>query len=427
MELPYSFSLNPGLARPTVMLRQPILVEVFGGGFTKAPRSKVHVNMLISHACLTCVQYYELRFPRMTKFHRASERSWTEGCSLEKFQRIARESVGRDRPNKDVDDWCKGLWGKTPSPSIRSSVKRKERETEWIEKLTKVDGKPRAKARRIDLNIAVGGSKQAENMRENGIIAINPSSPTTSPRLRAFGSVTNVLTALSQPAPETSPATIQLPTPMSSANPPRKAVSVSACAVSLNSVSFHQVAPSRDQLGQDDAEKPQPSLKNLDLSANASASYPIIPTLGRSKVSPKQFSPNRPCTIRQFLQYAVVYLVRDMNVPRPSWRVPSRAVVPHGHQVYSTESLLVACGWTSEGHSCDWAQYGVVFVDDTSPGSLWVDVLNSLVNTRAAALRGGRIPDKAIVILSISLLKIDTLDQEAVIPQRAICRLGELS
>lgn len=39
--LPYDFALNPGLARPSVMLPQPLLVEVFGAGFTKAPGSKV--------------------------------------------------------------------------------------------------------------------------------------------------------------------------------------------------------------------------------------------------------------------------------------------------------------------------------------------------------------------------------------------------
>lgn len=59
--------------------------------------------------------------------------------SLDTLQKIARESVGRDRPHKDVDDWCKGLWGKTASPGAKCVMKRKATEASWLEKLEHAD------------------------------------------------------------------------------------------------------------------------------------------------------------------------------------------------------------------------------------------------------------------------------------------------
>lgn len=40
-DLSYTFNVNQGLARPSVMLKHPLLAEVYGAGFTKAPGSKV--------------------------------------------------------------------------------------------------------------------------------------------------------------------------------------------------------------------------------------------------------------------------------------------------------------------------------------------------------------------------------------------------
>lgn len=40
-DLPYTFNVFPGIPPPTALLHNPMLAEVFGAGFTKAPRSKV--------------------------------------------------------------------------------------------------------------------------------------------------------------------------------------------------------------------------------------------------------------------------------------------------------------------------------------------------------------------------------------------------
>ncbi|KAI9464174.1 DNA ligase/mRNA capping enzyme [Boletus coccyginus] len=98
-ELSYSYLLLQTLPQPTVFLRTPILVELCGAGFTKSPNSK----------------YYELRFPRITKIFRSSERSFMECLTLRELQTIAYESTGREVRDadeyKDLDDWVKRLWG----------------------------------------------------------------------------------------------------------------------------------------------------------------------------------------------------------------------------------------------------------------------------------------------------------------------------
>ncbi|EJD08532.1 DNA ligase/mRNA capping enzyme, partial [Fomitiporia mediterranea MF3/22] len=62
-ELPFSFSLAKGLAKPKVILTSPLLVELFGAGFTKSCEGNS----------------YELRFPRISKVYRAKDRNWQEG------------------------------------------------------------------------------------------------------------------------------------------------------------------------------------------------------------------------------------------------------------------------------------------------------------------------------------------------------------
>jgi len=88
-------------------------------------------------------QYYELRFPRMTKAYRRRDRTWRECISLEEFQRIARETVGRERPNKEADDWCKDLFGKVASPGVKHPLRKKQREEAILADLERIEGNRR--------------------------------------------------------------------------------------------------------------------------------------------------------------------------------------------------------------------------------------------------------------------------------------------
>ncbi|KAJ2919477.1 hypothetical protein MD484_g929, partial [Candolleomyces efflorescens] len=104
----YTFKMYAGLEPPSVLLQEPLLVELFGAGFTKPPQ------------CL----YYELRWPRMAKVFRARERSWKEGLDLRTLHDIACAAVGRDRSDKEIDDSVKAMFGIPVSPGARICLGR---------------------------------------------------------------------------------------------------------------------------------------------------------------------------------------------------------------------------------------------------------------------------------------------------------------
>ena len=79
----------------------------------------------------------------MTKAYRRRERTWRECISLEEFQRIARETVGRERPNKEADDWCKSLFGKVASPGVKHPLRRKQREETILAELDRIERRRR--------------------------------------------------------------------------------------------------------------------------------------------------------------------------------------------------------------------------------------------------------------------------------------------
>ncbi|KAH8832609.1 hypothetical protein DL96DRAFT_1582827 [Flagelloscypha sp. PMI_526] len=121
----YGFKLRPGLVNPRIILQEPLVVELLGGGYTK-PEASSH---------------YALRWPRITKLHRRSERSWRDCMSLDEVQQLAREECGRNRPNKDIDDAVNLIWDHPSqvSPGVRSTPKRKRREEETKRLLDDVD------------------------------------------------------------------------------------------------------------------------------------------------------------------------------------------------------------------------------------------------------------------------------------------------
>ncbi|KZT18333.1 DNA ligase/mRNA capping enzyme [Neolentinus lepideus HHB14362 ss-1] len=122
-QLTYTVSGMGCFPKPEVILEVPLVVEVFGAGFTKERSSK----------------YYALRFPRLTKVFRRAERTWADATPLGEYQSIALAAVGKDRPDKDVEDWCKGLWGHEASPGVSCPVKRKREVEGWRERLMEAD------------------------------------------------------------------------------------------------------------------------------------------------------------------------------------------------------------------------------------------------------------------------------------------------
>ncbi|KAG1751674.1 DNA ligase/mRNA capping enzyme, partial [Suillus occidentalis] len=144
-ELCYTYNMLQTLPKPSVFVRNPILVELYGAGFTKAPQSK----------------YYELRFPRITKPFRPSERSYMECLTLRDLWAIALEAVGREAHDatkyKDLDEWGRVLWGKLGDETAeeqRRELKRQRSIACWEEKLENIDRERSRKRRKEDLEMS---------------------------------------------------------------------------------------------------------------------------------------------------------------------------------------------------------------------------------------------------------------------------------
>ncbi|KAF8586434.1 hypothetical protein K439DRAFT_1387139 [Ramaria rubella] len=124
LNLPYQFVLQGGFAKPAVMFSQPLLGELFGAGFSKDPGAK----------------YYNLRFPRLTKVWRLSERNWTEGICLTDFQKIARTSIGRESREEWATRNVDAMWGEDNNSAPKDPQRIADTMQQWYEKLLKLEG-----------------------------------------------------------------------------------------------------------------------------------------------------------------------------------------------------------------------------------------------------------------------------------------------
>ena len=176
----------------------------------------------------------------MTKTYRRRDRTWRDCISLEEFQHIARETVGRDRPNKEADDWCKSLFGNVASPGVKDPLRRKQREETIFADLERAergrrDGGHKSKGhnikkrkRAIDSNSGLledrrprhRGSTYLENVgqvtegnpsravlaQQRGPVSpvspVTPTRPRLSRRLAPLGSMTNVAATDPTTSPE---------------------------------------------------------------------------------------------------------------------------------------------------------------------------------------------------------------------------------
>ncbi|KAF9556668.1 DNA ligase/mRNA capping enzyme [Agrocybe pediades] len=88
MDLPYELSVFRGIREPEIVLKTPLVANLMGAGYTKASGSKD----------------YELRFPRLARVYRASERHWKTAIDRQALNVLARTSVGRELSGKECRD-----------------------------------------------------------------------------------------------------------------------------------------------------------------------------------------------------------------------------------------------------------------------------------------------------------------------------------
>ncbi|KDR65743.1 hypothetical protein GALMADRAFT_148452 [Galerina marginata CBS 339.88] len=200
-DLPFKFTVFQGLSLPpTVILRTPLAVDIFGAGFTKAAKS----------------QHYELRFPRITKIYRPSERSWKESLNLEDLHRKACNSVGRDRSDKDLYDFCNQAFGKPSSPSVNSPRKRKARAASWDRRLDELERKiPRHNTPSSVIDLTCSPSQSAQKK-------VRGDSKPLTPRTNVIGHPSiNAEPIRSRPCPYLTPPRKQVPNRLKSSTAPK--------------------------------------------------------------------------------------------------------------------------------------------------------------------------------------------------------------
>ncbi|PLW58699.1 hypothetical protein PCANC_00264 [Puccinia coronata f. sp. avenae] len=74
---PFTYKLAKNLQQPRVIFKEPLVFELMGSGFTKQSRN----------------HEYELRWPRITKFHQPGERNWSAAIDLETHNKIAKRAT----------------------------------------------------------------------------------------------------------------------------------------------------------------------------------------------------------------------------------------------------------------------------------------------------------------------------------------------
>ncbi|OSD05314.1 hypothetical protein PYCCODRAFT_1385066 [Trametes coccinea BRFM310] len=426
--LSYAFNMCPALTPPAVFLRQPLLAELFGAGFTKAPRNL----------------FYALRFPRITKVFRHSDRPWIDGTSLQELQQIARAAVGRDRPGKVEDDWARSMFRPDvpPSPGVRSAVKRKRTEEMWVERLAEVDERvgtrsPKKRASRggaITNARSVGArAEERADMHNNGEENVPLVEERSKPRIgmARLTSITNVgLSSAAHDATRPPPlSTTQheddcLPGPSNRPVTPRIAPTTpSRTTTSPNPLNPPLIV---------NREPPPSKLPEVNQNMYRTPPYPSAghhaTAAALTSAACNDMNVPQPLTIYEFLEDSIVWLARPHGAPRPAWRAPSRAIIPLACQTSTFDAILVGCGW-GDTAPCTWATCGVVFVDEFEDRGEWLNyIADELTRRRAILLQQGKEEaSKPIFVMSMRMLSQAHVAETATVEEfecRAICRFG---
>ncbi|RDB20889.1 DNA ligase [Hypsizygus marmoreus] len=335
--LPYTFTLLPGLEPPRLLLHTPLLAELFGAGFTKAHQS----------------QNYELRFPRVTKIHRASERSWRDGVDLQELHRIACDVIGRDSSRKEAKDICSGLWGKVASPGAKSLLKRKATAEVWEERFATMDGRSWTRENSsVEEDIRTPSPKRVRTKIDH--LRTPPvTGSQVKPATRPLGPRTNAMSGVSTPTvavDEDQSLVLQITSPVVSQKPDKSRM------------------PLR-------ASPPMPTL-----------AYDVFMPQAKSCEETLRSVESVPASGSKFLENALVWFAK----PRGK-STGSKISVPRTQRLHSLESLLLGCGWSMTLGEAIWAERGIIFVDDScEAGTRWKEHVLKTIQKRRDSLPGGQ-------------------------------------
>lgn len=122
-------------------------------------------------------------------------------------------------------------------------------------------------------------------------------------------------------------------------------------------------------------------------------------------------SPNPSKSIVEFLKDTLVWFAQPCNAPRASWRLPTKQLISKYSRIHCLESMLIGCGWHTQGVASKKSRYGVIFVDESNPsGEKWKGYTLGILEEKYKSLQSGTgyLP---IWIFDVRLLGIDTLGE----------------
>ncbi|KZP21054.1 hypothetical protein FIBSPDRAFT_788707 [Athelia psychrophila] len=384
--LPYTYDIYSGLSPPAVIFQEPLLAELYGAGFTKSPKST----------------HYELRFPRLVKLYRPSERSWADGVALEDLHKIAREAVGRDRSSKGMDDWTKDLWGQQSSPGVKCEKKRKSRTFDWIDKLEVIDSVKTKRAKILETSSRHAGSGASDH--HDSRLALGT---------KALGPLLNMTSLIPTP-PASSPEPLE--------QRPHRHGRKTSNPTSPPTTPVRHAGPF--------VSSPLRDLRYSTTGSPSSAARrtPAIPTPIPSLSFAESESPKHslPAGIRgsslapvgSFLENKFVWFARPCNTLRSPGQPSTRELLSGAARLHSLESLLLGCAWehSVRGYASGTpSRAGVIFIDQSTPeGKDWgkrcLAVLEEKTKTSQVARR-------SIWVFETTALSLDMFKQMDVDPE----------
>ncbi|KAL0574607.1 hypothetical protein V5O48_007357 [Marasmius crinis-equi] len=350
--LPYDFNLGTQ-EKPQVLLRQPLLAELFGDRFIR--RSDDHP--------------FEIRWPRILKVHRTSERSWRAGLSLHDLQVVAATALGLDQ---DIVQNVRRIWKRENSVQpgddwdVRCQKWEKDLGVEGSRRKTKVRDPASPRKRQRPLN----GHKEASQPTED-----SNDPPSGSQPLRI---ATNL--------PESSTSTSEMQNSASGNQP-----SEERCAASENS----RTPPTSLFLA---TRRKYPSPPTSPAQATPPSPVVVQVQMDDTRIE-HEHSPvavqnvdSGPALV-EFLQNAVIWY--DPSSPVNSFRDDQGAITPllethlRNNRVHGPEALLTGCGWHPTTSRSPWVDKAVVFLDPTTQNSrIFEQGLLSLLKTRMSSISG---------------------------------------
>lgn len=322
------------------------------------------------------LQHYELRFPRIQKLHRPSERSWQGAVSLEELHDIACQSVGRECASKEANDAVKEMFCLSVSPGINSDVKYEARVRKAYNALAKSEGVPSSSIV-IDKPVMEIQSPCFINMSNSKTA---PTTPISSRQLRPLGSKTNIFQTAEGFYQQTEvivpevKSTMQLTIPRPPMTPPDSSPPVAVKRPASNKALKLLRAQKKAKMTHPSPDIFHPPPGATAASADPSSSATVTPAAPHQSPFPSDLD----------CESTLVFFAKPGSKPCAIFSAHRARMV--ARPLHSIHALLAGCGWTVHRLDVGFAQKGIIIIDEcdrNGDGKRWQAAIRGMLATEA--------------------------------------------